>query len=180
MSVTGEIDVMQCLKDGVIGSIGAIPGTIASHPFDAIKIRVQATGDKVIKAAPFVVSNGIYSGLFAGIQQKIMTRGPMFLFSAFSTNICHIYGHMDLTTGALRGTAHLFFSFTIVSDLLWICNLWISHWIHRCTQRMGQNSQSTISCRVFWTQETHESFDTIFEQWKSEVCFPKIPCRGNS
>jgi hypothetical protein len=99
MEAFQEIDVRQCLKDGAIGSLGAIPGTIASHPFDAIKIRVQATGDRVIKAVPFVLSNGIYSGLFAGIQQKILTRGPMFLFSALSTNICHVYGHMDLTTG---------------------------------------------------------------------------------
>lgn len=99
MAQNKDIDYIQCIKSGLIGSIGAIPGTIASHPFDALKIRVQATGNKVIKVIPFVLSNGIYSGLSAGIQQKILTRGPMFLFSSIGTNICHVYGQLDLTTG---------------------------------------------------------------------------------
>ncbi len=94
-----EIDYIQCFRAGAIGSLGAIPSTLASHPFDALKIRVQASGDRVMKAMPFVLTNGIYRGLGAGIQQKIITRGPMFLFSTMSTNICHVYGGFDLTTG---------------------------------------------------------------------------------
>jgi hypothetical protein len=101
-----EVDFLQCLKDGAIGAIGAIPGTIASHPFDALKIRIQATGHRLSKSLPFLISNGIYNGLSAGIQQKVITRGPMFLFSAVSTNICYVYGNMDLTTG-LSSLLHL-------------------------------------------------------------------------
>ncbi len=102
-----EIDYSQCFHAGAIGSLGAIPGTLAAHPFDALKIRVQASGDHVSKAIPFLLSNGIYSGLGAGIQQKIITRGPMFLFSTISTNICHVYGGFDLTIGKKRTTSFI-------------------------------------------------------------------------
>jgi hypothetical protein len=109
-----EVDILQFLKDGAIGSLGAIPGTVASHPFDALKIRIQASGQKLSKSLSFLVSNGIYNGLSAGIQQKIITRGPMFLFSAVSTNVCYVYGNMDLTTGMASHHSPLSPSLTIL------------------------------------------------------------------
>lgn len=120
-----KIDYIQCLKSGLIGSIGAIPGTIASHPFDAIKIRVQATGSKVIDVIPFIKLNGFYSGLFAGIQQKVLTRGPMFLFSSVGTNICHVYGQLDLTTGNFNFILIFVFLFISVLFVLFIYFVYI-------------------------------------------------------
>ena len=45
-----EIDVAECLRRGAIGALGAIPGTLAAHPIDLVKIRIQ-TGAGSIRAA---------------------------------------------------------------------------------------------------------------------------------
>ena len=42
---TGQVDWSACLLKGLIGGIGAIPGTCGSHPCDVLKIRMQISGD---------------------------------------------------------------------------------------------------------------------------------------
>jgi hypothetical protein len=99
MDILSSINIIDSLRNGAIGAIGAIPATFAAHPLDAIKINSQVTGERVRTIFPRVVSNGLYNGLFAGMQQKVLTRGPMFLFSTVGTNICqHGFG-MEATIG---------------------------------------------------------------------------------
>ena len=84
------MDVQSCLKQGAVGAAGAVPGTVLAHPFDVLKIRMQ-TGSAVslVGAARTVVrdggAQGFYRGLTAGVQQKVLTRGPMFLASEAAT-----------------------------------------------------------------------------------------------
>jgi hypothetical protein len=37
-----SIDTTECLRRGAIGAFGAIPGTLAAHPFDVLKMKMQA------------------------------------------------------------------------------------------------------------------------------------------
>ena len=50
MDARKEIDVAECLRRGAIGALGAIPGTLAAHPIDLVKIRIQ-TGAGSLRAA---------------------------------------------------------------------------------------------------------------------------------
>lgn len=87
-----DIDYQACLLKGLIGGIGAIPGTCGSHPFDVLKIRMQVKGDKlgdaikVIQGNPVRYSN-FYRGFFPAIEQRLITRGPMFLVSELYTQV---------------------------------------------------------------------------------------------
>jgi hypothetical protein len=38
-SSTGGLDSIACLRQGCIGALGAIPGTMCAHPMDVLKIR---------------------------------------------------------------------------------------------------------------------------------------------
>ena len=40
-----SIDLPECLRRGAIGAFGAIPGTLAAHPFDVIKMNQQVSGN---------------------------------------------------------------------------------------------------------------------------------------
>lgn len=76
-----EVDVTECLRRGAIGALGAIPGTLAAHPIDLVKIRIQ-TGAGSLSAAVRGLgthASGYYRGLGPGVLQKVATRGPMFL-----------------------------------------------------------------------------------------------------
>ena len=78
-----SVDVAECLRRGAVGAVGAIPGTLAAHPMDVVKMNLQVTG-----SIDAIRSGGIgrlYSGVGAGVQQKVATRGPMFLASEFAT-----------------------------------------------------------------------------------------------
>lgn len=100
-----QIDTAECLKKGLIGSIGAVPATVASFPLDATKIRQQVSNSTLRPALQYVWSQGLYRGLFVGIQQKFLTRGPMFLCSAVSIQASEIYLGLDKTTSAFVGAA---------------------------------------------------------------------------
>ena len=112
------IDYGKCLEAGCIGGIGAVPGTLAAQGFDVIKIKQQVTGDSLRRAV-----NGIYNGesgvgkrgrpsvsnFFAGsipaVKQKIVTRTPMFLVSAWSVQIFETRLGFDPTSAAFVGSA---------------------------------------------------------------------------
>ena len=91
------IDTDECLRRGCIGAFGAMPGTIAAHPCDVIKMRMQVTGAglqptlSAIRATP----GGFYRGLGAGIGQKVLTRGPMFLASEACTQLCMRFSGLE-------------------------------------------------------------------------------------
>ena len=76
-----EIDVAECLRRGAIGALGAIPGTLAAHPIDLVKIRIQ-TGAKGLRGAVRGLGTRAsdwpryYRGLGPGVLQKAATRGP--------------------------------------------------------------------------------------------------------
>ena len=91
------MDAHECLRRGAIGAVGAVPGTVLAHPFDVLKIRMQtspATAPSVALAARGVFAShglrGFYRGLAAGVQQKVLTRGPMFLASEACTQLCEL------------------------------------------------------------------------------------------
>jgi len=80
------IDVAECMRRGAVGAVGAVPGTLAAHPADVVKIRQQLSGLSLAKTV--VGMDGIsslYGGVRAGVLQKITTRGPMFLASELFT-----------------------------------------------------------------------------------------------
>ena len=77
-----NIDLAECGRRGAIGAVGAIPGTLAAHPFDVVKMRQQVSG---MPALGMLKRGNIYGGVGSGIAQKIATRGPMFLFSELAT-----------------------------------------------------------------------------------------------
>ena len=88
-----EIDASECLRRGAIGALGAIPGTLAAHPIDLVKIRIQ-TGAKGLRGAMRGLGTQTsdwpryYRGLGPGVLQKAATRGPMFLASEVGTQCC--------------------------------------------------------------------------------------------
>jgi len=89
-----DIDVSACLLKGLIGGLGAIPGTCGSHPFDVVKIRMQVKGDKLRPALKTIYHSSkpaslgnFYRGFFPAIEQRLVTRGPMFLFSELYTQV---------------------------------------------------------------------------------------------
>jgi len=120
-----DIDVKACLLKGLIGGVGAIPGTMGSHPFDVVKIRMQVKGDKLTPALKTIHNSSnpasmrnFYRGFCPAIEQRLVTRGPMFLFSELYTQV--VFNNTGLTkiqstfvgscgsgftTGALAGVA---------------------------------------------------------------------------
>eukprot|EP00413_Alexandrium_margalefii_P026496 CAMPEP_0204557620 /NCGR_PEP_ID=MMETSP0661-20131031/30452_1 /ASSEMBLY_ACC=CAM_ASM_000606 /TAXON_ID=109239 /ORGANISM="Alexandrium margalefi, Strain AMGDE01CS-322" /LENGTH=286 /DNA_ID=CAMNT_0051564755 /DNA_START=52 /DNA_END=912 /DNA_ORIENTATION=- len=109
----GGIDARACLHKGLVGAIGAIPGTACAHPFDVVKMRMQTTttatpwsgGIRTAVSAVGAGSDGrlraslFFNGLSPAIQQKVVTRGPMFLISELSSQL------VEVSTGASRTTA---------------------------------------------------------------------------
>lgn len=91
MSDNGELDVNACLRQGAIGALGAVPGTLCAHPMDVIKIRMQITGAGSYREALSQITGngngmkGFYRGLIPAIEQRMVARGPMFLVSELYT-----------------------------------------------------------------------------------------------
>ena len=82
------IDIAECLRRGAVGAVGAVPGTLAAHPCDVVKMRQQVTGNSLPSTLASMGGGGVrafYGGVGAGVAQKITTRGPMFLASEFCT-----------------------------------------------------------------------------------------------
>lgn len=105
------MDVQECLRRGTIGAVGAVPGTVLAHPFDVLKIRMQtspATARSLPAAAKGLYAAhgtaGFYRGLTAGVQQKVLTRGPMFLASEACTQICELTMGMGRTSAVFCGS----------------------------------------------------------------------------
>merc|ERR1711907_450566 len=98
-----DLDVRELLRQGAIGALGAIPGTICAHPCDVIKIKMQITGAGSYKAAFSSITGsgvgfrGFYRGLVPAIEQRMVARGPMFLMSELFTQNVERYGGL---TGA--------------------------------------------------------------------------------
>jgi len=96
------MDWRQCAAQGVVGAAGAVPGTLAAHPFDVCKIRLQTgTSASALGAAR---AGGLYGGLGAAVGQKVLTRGPMFLASAVGSQICRDHLGMDGATAVAVGS----------------------------------------------------------------------------
>lgn len=103
-----DIDYSAALQRGAIGAIGSLPGTLLSHPFDVIKIRSQVTGDRVGAAVRHVNGTagprGFYRGLVPALEQRLITRGPMFLVSELYTQIVMKYGGLERTPAIFIGS----------------------------------------------------------------------------
>ena len=97
-----DIDLQECLHKGLVGAVGAIPGTICAHPFDVVKIRMQTSKPSDpfrggIRAAVHAVASSqgrqrteskalqFFRGLPSALQQKVITRAPMFLLAELCT-----------------------------------------------------------------------------------------------
>lgn len=117
-----EIDYNACLLKGLIGAVGAVPGTCGSHPFDLVKIRMQTRGDKLGPALNIAYHGGklpgggasagapkphlgnFYRGFFAAIEQRLVTRGPMFLFSELYTQTVRQNTNLSETAATYVGS----------------------------------------------------------------------------
>ena len=87
-SFMASIDLDECARRGAIGAFGAIPGTLAAHPCDIVKMRQQVSGASTLTALKDTSATGVrgfYRGVGAGVTQKALTRGPMFLVSEVCT-----------------------------------------------------------------------------------------------
>lgn len=95
------VDAEACLHRGAIGALGAVPGTVAAHPFDVLKMRMQVSGEplsatvKAVRTLPGGLASGLYRGVGAGVGQKVLTRGPMFLASELATQLCMQHGGLE-------------------------------------------------------------------------------------
>ena len=66
-----NIDLAECGCRGAIGAVGAIPGTLAAHPFDVVKMRQQVSG---MPALGMLKRGNIYGGVGSGIALCMSTR----------------------------------------------------------------------------------------------------------
>jgi len=112
----GGVDTAMCLRKGLVGALGAIPGTILSHPMDVVKIRMQTTGTESCMAAVRHIASSscrsgvalvsppcfwnFYRGLWPAIEMRLVGRGPMFLFSELFTEL--LEGHTSLAGASAR------------------------------------------------------------------------------
>jgi len=103
-----DIDYAACLRRGAVGAVGSLPGTLLSHPFDVVKIRAQVSGDRVHAAVRHVKNSGgtsaFYRGLVPAVEQRLVTRGPMFLVSELYTQMVMHYGGLDRTKAIFIGS----------------------------------------------------------------------------
>ena len=72
------------VQRGITASIGACVATLAAHPFDILKIQQQVKGGSLLEATRSVCRSSpsaLYAGVGAGVQQRVMSAGPMFFFT---------------------------------------------------------------------------------------------------
>lgn len=82
---------------GLTGALGAIPGTLCSHPLDVLKIRMQtSSAGSYFAALNFALDGGtsgassvrgLYRGLLPAVEQRVLGRGPLFLFTELCTQL---------------------------------------------------------------------------------------------
>lgn len=95
------IDVAACLRMGLTGALGAVPGTLAAHPFDVLKIRQQTTSTGSYASAVRAIRGsssglaGFYFGLRPALEQRAVARFPMFYLSELYTQ--GVQRHLGLT-----------------------------------------------------------------------------------
>ena len=89
-----DVDYVACLRMGLTGALGAIPGTLCAHPLDVFKIRMQTTPNTTYRQAAAHITttaggyHGFYRGLMPAIQQRCIARFPMFFLSeAFTQTV---------------------------------------------------------------------------------------------
>jgi hypothetical protein len=106
----------KCIEAGAVGGIGAIPGTLAAHCFDVVKVRQQLTSETFLHAVGSVYKGGTVLGgnpsqwhFFAGaapaVKQKVVTRTPMFLVSTLSVQFFESNYCFSPTSAAFVGSA---------------------------------------------------------------------------
>ena len=128
-----QIDYEECLTKGAIGAAGAIPGTIFAHPADVVKIRMQTTvsvasgkprisdsflsltrgnnikwyGERrtprVLVRDAFRSMQPLFRGILPAIQQKVTTRGSMFLAAELAVESVQKYTSVSHTQSYFFG-----------------------------------------------------------------------------
>lgn len=122
------VEYYKCLEAGAVGGIGAVPGTLAAHGFDLIKIRQQLTGLSLPHAIASVYNGSssssfrqlagtstrsatspsisfFFAGAIPAVNQKIATRAPMFLASSLSVQFFESSLGFAPTPAAFAGSA---------------------------------------------------------------------------
>ena len=107
--MNAALDTDECLRKGAIGAVGAIPGTLAAHPFDLLKMRQQVTGAP-LKTAYGDIQRGrtvaaFWRGAGAGVTQKVLTRGPMFLVGNAATQAVQHASDLPRERAIMLGSA---------------------------------------------------------------------------
>ena len=69
-----SLDAGESLRRGAIGAFGALPGTLAAHPVDVIKMKQQVSGAGVAAAVrgvggPFALYNGVSFAMLAQVRR---------------------------------------------------------------------------------------------------------------
>lgn len=104
----------RCIEAGAIGGIGAIPGTLAAHCFDVVKIHQQVTSETFLQAVGRVYRSGggehgnprrFFAGATPAVAQKVVTRTPMFLVSTASVQFFESTLGLSPTLAAFVGSA---------------------------------------------------------------------------
>lgn len=99
------LDAQQCVQQGLIGALGSIPGTVCAHPLDLTKIRMQVMARQIsLGDAVRHTAHAPFRGLSSGLQQKVCTRGPMFLCSEIATQYCQKYTGLPRETAVILGS----------------------------------------------------------------------------
>lgn len=84
----------DALERASFAALGAIPGTVLSHPFDLIKVRCQNGGLSSLQVTRHMLQSEssnrvreLTQGLSANIRQKMVTRGTMFAAQSASETL---------------------------------------------------------------------------------------------
>lgn len=99
------------LQQGAIGALGSVPGTVCAHPLDVLKIRLQTTtrSGSLPDAARSLFRErgfrGFYQGLLPALEQRFLSRGPMFLVSEVSTDLVAQHFSCSELQARLAGSA---------------------------------------------------------------------------
>jgi len=101
-----QLDYNRAIREGSVGAVGAIPGTVASFPLDFIKVHQQShpTPLSLRKAVDFLSLKSIIRGCGPAVSQKIATRAPMFLCSSLAVQASESIG-FDPLPAAFIGSA---------------------------------------------------------------------------
>ena len=101
-----HVDIALAVKQGSIGALGAIPGTIVSFPLDVIKVHQQSHHRPLsaVGAVSLLSKDSLLRGCGPAVSQKVATRVPMFLFSSLFVQVGESCG-LDPVLAAFVGSA---------------------------------------------------------------------------